>query len=598
MSSSVAGPVESPCGAAPDGPPSPSQLKLIAYAEAIAPYMAEFFGTFFVVFTVGCNTISGSRTWMPTSISFCVMVAMYATSTVSGGHLNPALSFAFGLSWKLRWQRVLGYIVAQISAGLLAGWLSAELLNKPVLVGPKDGFDWLDSMIVEVVYSTMYCFVGLNCMASLRNNPKTDRNQFFALAVGFVSIAGGHTTGSVSGAFFNPAMTLGFGLTSGTLGQRSWTLLYAGYQFLGSVVATTLFFMVRPEELTALGIVGDGLSCGRACSALSLCSGREKGDVEASAATEEAPRYHLETARSPFPARVLAEFIGTYLIVFTFGLSTAMLSVDTHNLMSSTTTGQPTQALIRMTETEYFARYRVGQRFDGNDGPVLILEVLTSSTVAWATGAAVLCMVYSLANISGGHFNPAVTLAVMCTASCGGPGRRRCRLFEGLSFMLAQVGAGIVAALTYVCVHRGDSKISETRVSDLGPKKGYTWTSVAIGEIVFTAAVALSVLCMTTVKDPRYPKAPSTRGFQFAWAIGVCVTAGSFALEGITGGYLNPGVDVGVSVANFIYSGFAFDKRITLLIHYAVYQMIGGCFAAIVFRMVHPMEYKEDPLLQ
>eukprot|EP00415_Alexandrium_ostenfeldii_P003516 UN3516 len=187
---------------------------------------------------------------------------------------------------------------------------------------------------------------------------------------------------------------------------------------------------------------------------------------------------------------------------------------------------------------------------------------------------------------------------MMCTSSCGGPGRRRCHLFEGLSFMLAQVGAGITAAVTYVCVHRGTSKFDSARVSDLGPKKGYGWTSVAIGEIVFTAAVALSVLCMTTVKDPRYPKAPSTRSFQFAWVIGVCVTAGSFALEGITGGYLNPGVDVGVSVANFIYSGFTLGSRATLLIHYVVYQMIGGVMAAIIFRMVHPLEYKEDPLLQ
>uniref|UniRef100_A0A7S2HF57 Aquaporin n=1 Tax=Alexandrium andersonii TaxID=327968 RepID=A0A7S2HF57_9DINO len=209
-----------------------------------------------------------------------------------------------------------------------------------------------------------------------------------------------------------------------------------------------------------------------------------------------------------------------------------------------------------------------------------------------------MCMVYSLANVSGGHFNPAVTLAVMCTGSCGGPGQRRCRLIEGLFFMLAQVGAGITAALTYVCVHRGDSRFSNDRVADLGPKKGYGWTSVAIGETVFTMAVALSVLCMTTVRDPRYPKAPSTRSFQFAWAIGVCVTAGSFALEGITGGYLNPGVDIGVSVANFIYSRFAIEQRVGLLTHYLTYQMVGGVMAAIVFRMVHPMEYKEDPLLQ
>mmetsp|Transcript_55688 Transcript_55688/g.172607 ORF Transcript_55688/g.172607 Transcript_55688/m.172607 type:complete len:453 (+) Transcript_55688:560-1918(+) len=452
-------------------------------------------------------------------------------------------------------------------------------------------------MIVEVVYSSVYCFVGLNCMASLRNNPKTDGNQFFALAVGFVSIAGGHTTGQISGAFFNPAMTLGFGLTSGTLSHRSWTLLYAGYQFAGSVVATVLFFMVRPEELGALGVAGEGVDLRRACGALSLCGGSRDGrsDVEATAVEEPAHRFK-EPPRSPFAARVLSEFIGTYVIVFTFGLSSAMLAVEMNTAALQSTTPLP-KGFVQMSEAEFVARYHAGQHIDRH-GPIMVLEVLESSTVAWATGAAVLCMVYSLANISGGHFNPAVTLAVMCTGSCGGPGRRRCRLFEGMAFMLAQAGAALCAALTYVCVHRGDSKINMARVSDLGPKKGYTWTSVAIGETIFTLAVALSVLCMTTVRDPRYSKAPSTRSFQFAWAIGMCVTAGSFALEGITGGYLNPVVDLGVSAANWMNAGFVFDKRITLLIYYAVYQMIGGLLAAVIFRLVHPLEYKEDPLLQ
>mmetsp|Transcript_104096 Transcript_104096/g.303923 ORF Transcript_104096/g.303923 Transcript_104096/m.303923 type:complete len:598 (-) Transcript_104096:133-1926(-) len=596
---SAAGLSETPCGAVPEpnAPPSPLLLKLIAYVEAFAPYTAEFFGTFFIVFTVGCNTISGDRTWMPTSISFCVMVAMYATAGVSGGHLNPALSFAFGLSWKLRWHRVLGYMLAQVSAGLLAGWLSRVLLETPILVGPKEGYDWFDSMIVEVVYSSMYCFVGLNCMASLRNNPKTDRNQFFALAVGFVSIAGGHTTGTISGAFFNPAMTLGFGLTSGSLSQHFWTLLYAGYQLAGSIVATVLFFMVRPEELAALGISAEGLSCRKACSALSLCGGaRESGDVEART-TEESAQHRAERAYAPFPARVLSEFIGTYLIVFTFGLSKSMDSVQAHALMANSTVPGVNGTVLMMHGSELLDRQQAGLQ-SVRVGPYSMVEVLQSSTVAWATGAAVLCMVYSLANVSGGHFNPAVTLAVMCTGSCAGPGRRKCRLIEGLFFMLAQVGAGVTAALTYVCVHRSATRKNAHRVADLGPHSGYGWTSVAIGECVFTLAVALSVLCMTTVRDPRYPKAPSTRSFQFAWAIGMCVTAGSFALEGITGGYLNPGVDVGIVAANFIYSGLVLDTRISVLVHYVSYQMLGGVLAAIVFRMVHPLEYKEDPLLQ
>lgn len=613
-------PLESPCGLAPGPPPSSTQLKLIGYAEAVAPYVAEFLGTFFVVFTVGCNTISGDRTWMPTSVSLCVMVAMYATASVSGGHLNPALSFAFGLAWKMKWPQIVGYMMAQILAGLLAGWLTTDLLDQPILVGPKNGFDWFDSMVVEVVFSSIYCFVGLNCMASLRNNPKSDRNQFFALAVGFVSVAGGHTTGQISGAFFNPAMTLGFGLTCGTVAERSFTLLYAGFQFTGAVVATILFFMVRPEELYVLGITGEGLSCRRACGALSLCSGpREKEDRvmgtisgSLSSTTLSSPDWSMSmdgTRTAPFPARVLSEFIGTYAIVFTSGLSTSMLSIERamHGAIGGAVPlggNQTGASIITENATIRDIGSAVGNATFMMQTEATVLprgkfrEVELSSTVAWATGAALMCMVYSLANVSGGHFNPAVTLANMCTSSCGGPGRRKCKPFEALFYILAQGGAGICAALSYVCVHQGHDKINPKRVLDLGPRPGYGWTSVAIGEAVFTGALALSVLCMTTVRDPRYPKAPGSRSFQFAWAIGMCFTASSFALEGISGGYLNPALGFGISVANFIYSGFHFGHRIQYFVHYVIYQAIGGLLAAIAFRLIHPLEYKEDPLLQ
>merc|ERR1719410_1976621 len=234
----------------------------------------------------------------------------------------------------------------------------------------------------------------------------------------------------------------------------------------------------------------------------------------------------------------------------------------------------------------------------GADSPPLhLLEArAASSTVAWATGAAVLCMAYSLANVSGGHFNPAVTLAAMCTGKCGGPGHRVFGAMESLSFMVAQAGASILAALTYVCVHRGEGDFKE--VVDFGPKHDYGWSAVFIGEAIFTLAVALCVLCTTTVRDPRYPKAPSTRSFQFAFAIGMCVTAGGFALEGITGGNLNPAVSLGVSTANFIGSGFHVGERMSRFLSYAIPQMSGGLMAAAAFRLAHPLEYKEDPLLK
>lgn len=538
----------------------------------VAPYVAEFVGTYILVFTVGCNSLTGSPIWMPTSIAFAIMVGMQAMSDVSGGHLNPALTLAFGLSRKLEWYRVWMYIGAQMAGGFLAALSATSMLGKEVIVGPKDGYNLMDAFIVEVVYSTMFCFVALNCMASFRNNPKYDRNQFFPIAVGFVAIAGGHTTGDVSGAFFNPAATLGFGLVS-TDADRMWCVIYAGFQCAGSVAAVFLFFMVRPEELV-LGL-GEGLSCRRACGAISCCGEREHHDHEASEPEEGAvPGLKPEDNEfgpygegyvPPMPARLISEFIGTYVVVFTYGLSTVSDAWQRSDLtmVSSTTPAAMDKA-----------------------------EKHESNTIAWATGAAMLSMVYALATVSGAHFNPATTLAVMMS------GRGVCSIPEGLTVIVVQAGAALAAAATYLCVQRGQSFTNPLRVVDLGPRGNYTWKSVAIGEMIFTMALALVALCMTTVRSQRYSKACKPRSFQTALAVGMCFTAGSYALEAISGGHLNPAVSLGVSAANFVSSGLVLGDRLSSFMKYAVFQGVGGVLGALVFALMHPKEYKKDPLLR
>mmetsp|Transcript_71964 Transcript_71964/g.153895 ORF Transcript_71964/g.153895 Transcript_71964/m.153895 type:complete len:591 (+) Transcript_71964:201-1973(+) len=588
-------------------------MQLIDFAEAIAPYFAEFLGTFAVVFTMGCNAVAGSGTWMPTSVAFAVMVAMYSTSAVSGGHLNPALSFAFGLTGKVWWPRVLLYWCMQVAAGLLAALLVSILLGEGVTVGPKPGYDWVDALIVESVYSTTFCFVALNCMASVRNNPKEDRNQFFAIAVGFVAIAGGHTTRDVSGAFFNPAVTLGFGLLSGTVGERAWCLLYAAYQMGSAVLATALFFLVRPEELSILGIGGKGVSVTRAIEGVRVnLPSRFRGDrtmttpslrtageaEEGSAASpfaasstgistggggeEESalwtdPDFH----RAPHGSRILSEILGTYVVVFTFVLSSMTVAMAKKEVIEHHPELGPLPGNSTLPQVH----------FADSDVTSATSAMLRTSTVPWATGAAVLVMVYSLGNISGAHLNPAVTLAVVLS------GRDQCSLTEGLAYMVAQAAAGVAAALTCLMVRRSSSFTNSDRVMDLGPKMSYGWPSVGIGETVFTLAIALVWLCMLSVKSPRYPKAPTSRSFEFGLAIGLCVTSGSFALEGMTGGILNPAVTLGVSVSNFVSSGWYFSNRISLFALYCGWEALGAVIAAAIFMLVHPLEYKKDPLM-
>lgn len=59
-------------------------------------YIYEFIGTFFLVFTVGMTVLNpyGAGLWAPLAIGSVLAVMVYAGGHVSGGHYNPAVSFA------------------------------------------------------------------------------------------------------------------------------------------------------------------------------------------------------------------------------------------------------------------------------------------------------------------------------------------------------------------------------------------------------------------------------------------------------------------------------------------------------------------------
>merc|ERR1719473_2035613 len=68
------------------------------------------------------------------------------------------------------------------------------------------------------------------------------------------------------------------------------------------------------------------------------------------------------------------------------------------------------------------------------------LNVLGKSPApVFSIGSALMCMIYALGNCSGAHFNPAVTLAIICS------GRNKCPVSEGIAYMFAQITGGIFA---------------------------------------------------------------------------------------------------------------------------------------------------------
>ncbi len=174
-----------------------------------------------------------------------------------------------------------------------------------------------------------------------------------------------------------------------------------------------------------------------------------------------------------------------------------------------------------------------------------------------AIGASLMIMVYMGGHISGGHYNPAVSLAVFLRGKMTSAG-------ELAAYMVSQVLGAIAAALVVRAL------LGQTFAP--APGDGVTATSALAVEFLFTFALALVVL--NTAVSAR------THGNSFyGLAIGFTIVVGAIAGGGISGGAYNPAVGTGPIL---VHSMVADDSAGGLWI-YLVGPFLGGAAAAAVF---------------
>ncbi len=172
-----------------------------------------------------------------------------------------------------------------------------------------------------------------------------------------------------------------------------------------------------------------------------------------------------------------------------------------------------------------------------------------------AIGSALMIMVYAGGHVSGGHYNPAVTVAVWL--------RGRCSQAEVPGYLGSQIAAGIVAAFVVLGL-KGDPSVSAKTIAVF---------PALIAELVGTFALAYVVLNVATAK------ATSGNSY-YGLAIGFTVTAMAYALGPISGGAFNPAVAIGITVMKL--------AKVSHLWIYLAANLGAGALAAFVFRMIHP----------
>ena len=209
---------------------------------------SELLGTFFLVLVaVGGGMVNarfggqavpyGARVVAP---ALMVMAIILFMGTVSGAHLNPAVSIAFAARGDFPWKRVPAYIVAQFLGAILATLLLWALIGKQGSAGltlPGSGISTTTAMLWEFVLTTGLVSVILGTASGAQQI-----GTLAALGVGSYIALAGLWGSPVSGASMNPARSLGPALVLGD--WTSWWAYLVG-PVAGGVVAVGFAYVRR-----------------------------------------------------------------------------------------------------------------------------------------------------------------------------------------------------------------------------------------------------------------------------------------------------------------------------------------------------------------
>lgn len=187
------------------------------------------------------------------------------------------------------------------------------------------------------------------------------------------------------------------------------------------------------------------------------------------------------------------------------------------------------------------------------------LSVLSGSALApIAIGSALMVMVYMGGHISGAHYNPAVSLAILMR------GKMESRDF--VPYLVSQVVGATLAAGAVLMI------LGNTFAP--APAPDVSLMAVLLSEFLFTFALALVVLHVATADD-------TAGNDYYGLAIGFTVMTGAFVVGPVSGGVFNPAVGIGPILIDTL----AGDGSMANLWIYLVAPFAGGASAAMVFKI-------------
>ncbi|HEX7353966.1 MAG TPA: MIP/aquaporin family protein [Mycobacteriales bacterium] len=255
---------------------SPARVRSSKPAALFGAYVAELVGTFMFVFAGTATVLAVKNLAHSTSPTFtavddiaislafglALLAAVYLVATVSGAHLNPAVTIGLAVNGEFPWREVVPYLVFQFGGGLCAAlmdwFMFGDALRKGLILGtthPGTGVPWWRATLTEFVITAILMLVIMST-AVYKRAPGGGATS--GLAIGLWVTAAIFLALPISGGSLNPARTIGPDIVAWRF--PDWWVYFLG-PIVGAVFGAGLWKFVlakgREEAVENVGTGGD-----------------------------------------------------------------------------------------------------------------------------------------------------------------------------------------------------------------------------------------------------------------------------------------------------------------------------------------------------
>nr|AAG44945.1 putative delta TIP [Nicotiana glauca] len=215
---------------------------------SLKAYLAEFISTLLFVFAgvgsaIAYNKLTANAALDPAGLvavavchGFALFVAVAVGANISGGHVNPAVTFGLALGGQITLLTGLFYIIAQLLGSIVAclllkvvtGGLAVPTHNVAAGVGALEG------VVMEIIITFALVYT---VYATAADPKKGSLGTIAPIAIGFIVGANILAAGPFSGGSMNPARSFGPAVASGDF-TNNW-IYWAGPLVGGGLAGLT-----------------------------------------------------------------------------------------------------------------------------------------------------------------------------------------------------------------------------------------------------------------------------------------------------------------------------------------------------------------------